>query len=175
MRKLDLEQFNQMMNLSSVKPKLKRELKFVTSTAGMADEDWRDAELVAIKDRTGNKGVLVVEIDSGTYVLPYSLNRITPSSKTGRASAIICDFCMTWQSGTRAGSILFTNVRNATVDAGFLCCEDLACSKHVRTKTDASKISRAQVREDMDNDMRVARLKARLEDLMKSLQVSPVS
>ena len=172
MIQLTQEQFNDLLASSAVKPRLRRELRFVPSTSDMTEEDWESTELLAIKDRSGNKGVLVISIDSGVYVLPYEFKKISPSSTTGRASAVICDFCMTWQSGSRAGSILFPNIRNASTSVGFLCCADLACSKHVRTKTDASKISRAQLREDMDDEKRTERLKHRLEDLITSLQVT---
>lgn len=163
------------MSYSTVKPSLRKKLRFVASTSSMTDEEWEDAELVPIKDRSGNRGVLMVSLRSGIYLLPYELKNISASSTTGRASAIICDFCMTWQSGSRAGSILFTNVRNSTANVGYLCCADLACSQHVRTKTNASKVSRAQLRENMDNEKRIEHLNLRLEELMLSLQARPIS
>jgi hypothetical protein len=175
MKKLNLTQFNDMLELSILKPKLKRDLKFAVSTLFMSDEDWDTLELLSIKDKSGNKGVLIVEIASGTYLLPHELKKLTASSTTGRPSAIMCDVCMTWQSGARAGSISFTHIKNSTTNVGFLCCEDLLCSMHVRTLTSSSKISRAQLREDMDDAKRVTRLNERLERLMVSLGAVPIT
>jgi len=172
---LDLDRFNQILEASTVKPRLKRELRFVTSTAPMLDNDWLGTEMIAVKDRSGNNGVLIVEIDSGMYVLPFSVKSLSVSAATGRAQPVICDLCVTWQSGSRAGSITFIGAKKSSSNVAYLCCADLACSKHVRTKTDASKISRAQLREDLDNEQRVARLKLRLEDMMKYLQAVPIN
>jgi hypothetical protein len=169
MKTLTLNEFKTLLESSIVKPKLKRDLRFTTSTEHLSDEDWANSELLAIRDKSGNNGVLILELGSGTYLLPYELQKLSSSSTTGRPAAIICDLCMTWQSGTRAGSIVFTQARNSTTNVGFLCCLDLQCSMHVRTKTAASKVSRAQLREDMDNAMRVARMEKRLESLVTSL------
>ncbi len=174
MQKLSLSQFNEMLELSIVKPKLKRELKFTVSTSLIADEDWGKLELLSIKDKNGNKGVLIVDIRSGTYLLPYELNKLSASSTTGRSSPILCDFCMTWQSGARAGSISFTYIKGSTANVSFLCCEDLLCSMHVRTLTSASRISRAQLREDINDSKRISRLSKRLESLMVTLGAVPI-
>jgi len=172
---LDLERFNRIIEASPVKPRLKRELRFVTSTSHMTDSDWLQTEMIAVKDRSGNNGVLIVELDSGMYVLPFSVKSLSVSATTGRAQPVICDLCVTWQSGSRAGSITFIGAKKSSSNVAYLCCADLACSQHVRTRTDASKISRAQLREDLDNEQRVSRFKTRLEDMMKYLQAIPVN
>lgn len=175
MKQLSLDQFNELLNGSGVKPRLKQDLRFVASTEHLSPQDWADTELLAVKDRSGNKGILLLTIASGTYVLPYELQKIAPSSSTGRASSILCDFCMTWQSGTRAGSILFSHHTISRKRLGYLCCLDLGCSSHVRTKTSASKVSRAQVREDMDVPQRIDRLHKRLETLVHALGAHPIA
>jgi len=174
MRGLTLDTFNSIMDKTTIKPRLKRELRFVASTAAMPAEAWKDTELFAIKDRNGNKGVLLVEIASGLYVFPYEFKRTNISSVTGRAEAVICDLCKTWQSGSNAGSISFIDAKKATSNVAYLCCADLACSKHVRTQTPAAKVSRAQLRENLDNDQRVERLRTRLEKIMKYVEAEPV-
>ena len=176
MKKLTLESFNELIELAKLKPRLKSELRFVTSTVHMSDEDWSETELLAISDRSGNKGILIISTDNKTtYVLPCEFKKGITSSTTGRAQAIICDFCATWQSGSRAGSILFTKVKQSSANIGYLCCGDLACSKHVRSKTSASRTSRAQLREDMDTTQRIARLKKKLHIILDDLQVVPIS
>lgn len=174
MKRLDSESFSTLIENSSVKSRLKRELKFITSTSHLSDDDWLDLELLPIMNKSGNKGVLVIWIDENYYVLPYEINKLSPSSSTGRASAIICDFCKTWQSGTRAGSILFSVAGTSAKNVGYLCCRDLGCSSHVRTKTSASKISRAQLREDINDEDRIERLNGRLRTLVGSLDVKSV-
>ena len=171
---INIEKFQRIIDASIIKPRLKRELRFVTSTEKMSDSDWLETEMIAIKDRSGNNGVLIVSLESGLYALPFAIKSLSKSATTGRAQPIICDICMTWQSGSRAGSISFIGAKKASSNVAYLCCADLECSRHVRTRTDASKMSRAQLREDLDNTQRVQRLKNRLEDMVKYLQAVPV-
>lgn len=158
--------------MSSLKPRLKRELRFVTSTADFSEDDWASRELVAISDRSGNKGVLIISIDSGLYLVPYELKSGITSSSTGRSQSIICDFCQTWQYGDKSASITFAV--NAKTNVSYLCCGDLKCSLHVRTMTNAAHTSRAQLREDLTNEKRIARLKSRLEGYVEKIGASPV-
>jgi hypothetical protein len=175
MKTLTLDTFAALMDAARIKPRLKRDLRFVTSTEHMSETDWSETELLAVTDKSGNKGVVVIELDDRTYVLPCEFKRGITSSSTGRAQPVICDFCSTWQDGSRAGSVAFTHVRNSATNVAYLCCADLACSQHVRTKTSASKISRAQLRENMDDEKRVERLKAKLTRILTSLEAEPVT
>jgi len=160
MKKLSQEDFNTLIADEPIKPRLKKELRFVASTENISDEEWSDRELLAVTDRNGNKGVLLIELDGLLHVLPYELKIGITSSTTGRSQSIICDFCRTWQAGTRAGSITFKKGRTESVS--YLCCADLRCSMHVRNKTQAAHTSRAQLREDLSVEERVDRLRARL-------------
>lgn len=173
MKALDLKQFNQLIEQAQIKPRLKRELRFITSTSGMTQEDWQESELLTITDRTGNKGVLLMAPDDDLFIIPYELSGGIASRQTGRAQPVICDFCRTWQTGSRAGSISFRKDKQSNNSVGFLCCSDLACSKHVRSKTLAARTSRAQLREDMTDEQRVERLKARLRQIIDNLQLQP--
>lgn len=173
MKALNLEQFNQLIAKVQLKPRLKRELRFVNSTATMTAEDWHEAEILSITDRTGNKGVLLLAPSDDMYILPYELSRGIANRQTGRAQPIICDFCRTWQNGSNAGSITFRKDRQSLNSISFLCCADLACSQHVRSKTNSSRISRAQLREDLTDEQRIERLKGRLSQLIADLQLEP--
>jgi hypothetical protein len=174
MKKYSIEEFNQLIEKSTAKPRLKRELRFTTSTAHLSEDDWTDAELLPVTDRSGNTGVLIVALNDEIYILPAEFKHGITSATTGRAQPIICDFCKTWQSGTKAGSILFTNVNKTSNSIGYLCCGDLACSNNVRTKTSASKMSRAQLREDMTNEQRIARLRKQLRLILDTLHAIPL-
>lgn len=174
MKILSQEQFNQLIAQAQIKPRLKRELRFVASTSGMTEDDWQETELLNIADRNGNNGVLLLVPDDNIYIIPYELSRGLTNRQTGRAQPIICDFCRTWQAGSGAGSISFRKDKQSINSVGFLCCADLACSKHVRTKTSASITSRAQLREDLTNEQRVERLKGRLRQVIADLQLEPI-
>lgn len=174
MKALNLEQFNQLIAEAQLKPRQKRELRFINSTSAMTAEDWHEAELLGITDRTGNKGILLLAPDDDIYVLPYELSRGIGNRQTGRAQPIICDFCRTWQGGSNAGSISFRKDKQSLNSVGFLCCGDLACSQHVRTKTSASRTSRAQLHEDLTNEQRVERLKGRLRKIIADLGLAPI-
>ena len=172
MKKLTLDTFNQLIDTAGIKPRLKSELRFIQSTEKLSDEEWADRELLHISDRNGNKGVLLVVLDEDVYVLPYELKSGITSSSTGRSQSIICDFCQTWQYGNKSGSISFAKDRTSSVS--YLCCEDLKCSMHVRTKTLESHTSRAQLRENLSIEQRVERLKLRMKDFMNGLPVEPL-
>lgn len=173
MRSLTQEQFNYYVKQAKIKPKLVQELRFMASASHLSDVDWQSSEMVAITDRSGNKGVLLIAPDDDLYIVPYELSRGIVS-KTGQTQPIICDFCRTWQSGTRAGSITFPKGMHTHDRIGFLCCADLLCSRHVRTKTDASKASRAHLREDLTDEQRVERLKGRLRQLAMTMELGSV-
>ncbi|HEX6461797.1 MAG TPA: FBP domain-containing protein [Candidatus Saccharimonadales bacterium] len=174
MHALHQEQFNQLIAKVRLKPRLRRELRFINSTSRMSAEDWREAELLCISDRTGKKGVLLLAPDDDLYVIPYELLKGIANRQTGRAQPIICDFCRTWQSGSGAGNISFQKDARSLNSVGFLCCSDLACSQHVRSKTSASRASRAQLREDITNEQRIERLKSRLRQVITDLHLEPI-
>ena len=174
MKRLSLEEFNQLISETKIKPKLKKEIRFIASTSKMTAEDWSKRELLSVTDRGGNRGVLILAPDEDIYIVPYELSRVATNSKTGRAQPIICDLCRTWQAGSGAGSISFQKDRRSLNSIGFLCCADLSCSDHVRTKTDASRASRAQLREDLDDSQRTERFKARLRKMITDLSLESV-
>ncbi|HEX6258017.1 MAG TPA: FBP domain-containing protein [Candidatus Saccharimonadales bacterium] len=175
MKTLSLEQFNQLIAQAELKPRIKRDLRFMQSTAGMTAGDWAETELLNITDRTGNKGVLLLEPDTDIYILAYELSRGIANSQTGRAQPIICDFCRTWQSGSGAGSISFQRNKQSLNSINFLCCADLACSQHVRNKTVTARTSRAQLREDLTTEQRVARLRNRLGQIISDFHLAPLA
>ena len=173
MRTLNQEEFNHILRQFDMKSRLKKELKFVASTLHLSS-DWSDYELIAIADRTGNKGVLLLQPQNTLYITQYKLSRRIVDSATGRDRAIICDFCYTWQPGSNAASITFTRADNQH-SIRFLCCGDLACSQHVRTATKASVVSRAQLRENLSDEDRIARLKTKLTKYIEYLGLKVIT
>lgn len=172
MQTLTKETFETLLGQTDIKPRIKKSLKFVASTNYLGD-DWSDRELLAVADRTGDAGVLLVQPDGGLYMTPYELSRRIVDSATGRERAIVCDLCYTWQPGSGAASITFRQ-QGASHSITLLCCADLRCSQHVRTTTNAGRVSRTQLRESLDNDRRAARLRQRLMDLVERLELTAV-
>jgi hypothetical protein len=160
MKTLSQSEFNDILRQVDIKPRLKKELKFVASTSHLP-KDWSSYELLPVTDRSGDAGVLLIEPEGTLYIAQYELSRRIVDASTGRDRAIICDFCFTWQPGSNAASITFIHTETKH-SIRFLCCADLNCSQHVRTATKASVVSRAQLRENLTNEDRVARLKQRL-------------
>ena len=173
MRELSLEDFNQLLNSAAIRPRIVREIRFIPRIKHLTNDDWASTELLAVPDRSGNKGVLIIALGDAYYVAPYEVSTGITSA-TGKAQPIICDFCRTWQTGSRSGSITF-RIDRAGSSIGYLCCSDLLCSQHVRSKTFAAKTSRSQLREDLTDTQRVARLCSRLEVLAKRLNLAPVT
>lgn len=168
MQSFTLESFNELLAVSPLKPRVKREVRFNASVGHMSDTEWAESELVAVTERSENKGVLIVSVDETTHLLAYEIKRGMASNLTGRAQPIICDLCRTWQSGSRAGSVTFP-LPGQQKSISYLCCADLRCSAHVRSKTSASKTSRSQLREDISTEERVERLQKRLTQLVKDI------
>jgi hypothetical protein len=166
---LDREEFDALLAQVAIKPRLKKELKFVTSVAQLS-KDWSNYELISIADRTGDSGLLLMQPANALFAVQYELSRRIIDSSTGRDRAIICDFCSTWQPGSNAASITFT-ASHMDHSVRLLCCADLNCSQHVRTLTKASKVSRAQLRENMTDNKRVERLKYRLTQVIEQLRL----
>lgn len=168
------EKFKELMDVAALRPRVKREVRFAQAAATLSPDDWEQRELLAIPDRAGHKGVVLLKAsDTQVFVASYELSRgITSSS--GKAQPIICDFCRTWQTGSRSGSITIAKPGRDTGTIGFLCCADLQCSRHVRTLTEAAHTSRAQLREDMDTPARVARLETRIQEIAGLLGLSPL-
>jgi len=152
------EQFTELVR--PLKPRLKRELRFVPEEI----TEWENRDFLAITNKQGNEGILIIPFLD--VVIPYSLSKRMPSSK-GKVEAVICDICATWQRGTYSAVITFqaSPVRSVS----FLCCEDLQCSLHVRGKTSAAVLSRAQIREQIDPQERTNRLRERLTNIIEAL------
>lgn len=167
MQYFDRDAFAQLLKLNRVKPRLVRDLRFNP----VPSEDWDLYELLPIKTRSENDGLLLIESHS-LYVAPYEITIGITNKSTGRSKPVTCDFCLTWQQGSKAARITFarpTDDHRLT----YLCCADLACSLHVRSLTPDSTLSRTQLREDVTPEQRVARLQRRLEQLVAKLNLEP--
>ena len=169
MQTLTSDRFDQLIKDPSVSPRLRRELRFVPSVGTLTDQDYLEREMVAVHDRSGQTGVLIIETDA-THVIPYALTRGIKDSQTGRGKPVICDFCKTWQSGSHAGRITFRPDRRLENSFSYLVCADLDCSAHVRSKTAASARSRTQLHEDIDDARRIERLQESLRALVARFQ-----
>ncbi len=173
MKQLTQDEFNEVMNQASIRPRVKREVRFSQSTSAISGEQWHETELLAVSDRAGNKGVLLLDSGDALYAAAYELSRGITSSN-GKAQPIICDFCRTWQTGSRSGSVTLIKPVRDSGSVTFLCCADLECSRHVRNLTSAAKTSRSQLREDMSSDERVERLRRRIQDISELIGLTPI-
>lgn len=144
-----------------VKPRLKRELRFVPEEIS----DWNDRDFIAVMNKSKTEGVLVTELGGQCYA-PFRLQKRAANSK-GRVEAIICDFCSTWQRGSNSTVISFQKEKGSV---SFLVCGDLLCSLHVRGNTDAAKLSRTQLRETISVENRILRLQAKLETILQEVK-----
>jgi hypothetical protein len=168
MRTITAVQLDEMAKAAGIKQRLRQSLRF------SPEESWDELEYVAVYDRSRSKGVLVIGLDQDMYVTPFEISRGVSDTATGRLKPIICDLCHTWQGGGNAGMITVT--RNSDHHSfTYLCCADLRCSDHVRTKTAAAQRSRTQLHEDLNNDQRAKRLAVKLRGVVDRLELSAVS
>ncbi|HMH70371.1 MAG TPA: FBP domain-containing protein [Candidatus Saccharimonadales bacterium] len=161
MNVIDREEFAQLLRENSIKLRLKREVRFVPEEI----EEWDSRDFLAVTNRSGSEGILIAPLEA-MYVVPFQLHKRMPSSRSGRTEAIICDFCATWQRGSNSATITFFK-KSSTIS--FLCCADLLCSLHVRSKTLAATLSRTQLREDITAEGRISRLRARLTAILDQM------
>lgn len=155
---IDRDAFALLVKSSPAKLRLRKTLRFVPEE--VANWDLRD--FLIVTDKSGREGVLLYREE----VVPFTLHPRTAKS-SGRVEAIICDICATWRRGTESATITFQAGERRSVS--HLVCADLDCSLHVRGLTDASVLSRSQLREDLTPDARVARLHMRLKAIIGNL------
>lgn len=155
---IDRDAFALLVKSSPAKLRLRKTLRFVPEE--VANWDLRD--FLIVTDKSGREGVLLYREE----VVPFMLHPRTAKS-SGRVEAIICDICATWRRGTESATITFQAGERRSVS--HLVCADLDCSLHVRGLTDASVLSRSQLREDITPDARVARLHMRLKAIIGNL------
>ena len=171
MRTLDIESINQCIDQSIARRNLKKNIRPATLITAIRPEDWDNLDFLAVPTRSGRDGVLIIDIDDALYATPYELAAIKGDKITGRLKPVICDFCKTWQTGSRAATISFHISQRSHNSIAFLCCADLRCSLHVRDKTADSKTSRAQLREDISTENRILRLQDKLKALTNRLEL----
>lgn len=160
MKAIDRAQLQALLEEAKIKPRLRRDLRFVPEEI----TDWDHRDFIAIMNRSQSEGVLIAPL-AIAYVVPFRLQRRKPNA-SGRVEAIICDFCMTWQRGTNSAVISFIRDKSSV---SFLCCADLLCSLHVRSKTEASQLSKTQIRETIAPNDRIVRLRDKLIGILSGL------
>lgn len=158
MHVIDRLELTQQLERAHIKPRLRRNIRFVPENIA----NWESRDFLALMDKPRQHGVLLY----GAYVVPFTLSARRPNTN-GRVEAVICDICATWQRGTHSAVITFEKGENVTVS--HLVCADLECSLHVRGLTSAAKLSRTQLREDIDSEQRVRRLRTRLKNIVSNL------
>jgi hypothetical protein len=174
MNKLTTEQFDSLLKTAAIKPRFKRDIKFLLSTEHMGDAAWNETELLPIWNKSKHGGILLLQPTDNLYMVAFDATKPTTDT-TGRTKPVICDLCYTWQSASNGGFVTFYPNKQSDNSTAYLCCMDLACSANVRTKTAAAIQSRAQLREDMTNDDRVRRLRLKLRILIDRLGIQPTS
>lgn len=167
MNVLSREQFSAILKEQRVKSRLSRELRFFPEEI----ENWANLDMLAIGTRSGNEGLLLIQMES-FYIISYELTTKIMTN-TGRSKPITCDLCYTWHIGGKSGRITFRRT-NDNHTFTFLCCGDLRCSLHVRDMTQESVLSRAQLHEDISTEQRVARQKKKLINLIDILNIQPI-
>jgi hypothetical protein len=161
MNAINKEEFTKILDEANIKLRLKRELRFVPEEIN----GWEDYDFIAIMNRSRSEGVIVVPFDK-MRVVPFELQKMTANKETGRKAAIICDICATWRRGSEAAVISVRNLHDRRISTSFLCCEDLLCSLHIRNKTPAAMLSRTQLREQITDEARIARLQVNLRKII---------
>lgn len=146
------------MEAARIKPRIRRTVRFVPEEV----KDWENRDFLAVMDKPRHEGVLIYS----DYMVPFSLSTRQPNA-SGRVEAIICDICATWRRGTESAVITFQKTPTSTVS--YLACADLNCSLHVRSLTDAARLSRTQLREDITPEARIERLNKKLQSMLASL------
>jgi hypothetical protein len=152
------EEFTQRVGAARLKPRLGRELRFMPEEI----TNWKQRDFLAVLTKSGSEGVLLYEDNT----ISFTLNKRKPGA-SGRVEPIICDLCATWQRGSNSATISFTRSDKSIVS--YLCCADLDCSLHVRGLTNAGKLARTQLREDITPVRRIERLHTKMKAIIANL------
>lgn len=164
------DELTQYLKQSDIKPKFYKDVRLSVLTAF----DASTHEFVALSDKTGDKGILLAQLEQRLFAVPYELSRRVVDTQTGRSKPIICDLCYTWQAGANAAKITF--VRSSDKHSfTYLCCADLACSLHIRSMTKEAQLSRVHIREDLTTQQRIARLERNLIAIFERLHLTAVA
>lgn len=163
---IDRPQFSKLIMRFILKPRLLKALRFIPEQI----DSWQERDFLAVTTKSGLEGVLVIG-DVHQSVVTFSLSPLAAASD-GSRKPVICDICRTWRRGTEAGRITFLKPDGTNV--AFLCCLDLQCSLHVRDKTAASALSRAQLSENLTPEQRVERLRQKLHETVSNFAALPV-
>lgn len=166
MRAITHQEYVAAVKAAGLKPKFIAELRPKVDNR----TDWGERDFLAIADRSGNTGVLWIELADGVHILPFELRRGIVDKATGRAKPVICDLCFTQQIGTNAARLTIIMPKSVGTTRGLLVCADLACSAHVRGLTMAGLKSKAQLRETISAKAKIERLQKRLAELVLSLE-----
>lgn len=158
MNSLTREAFTQRIDAAIIKPRLSRELRFVPEEI----TNWEQRDFLAVLTKSKNEGVLLY----GDHTAAFMLSKRKPGV-SGRIEPIICDLCATWQRGSNSATI--TLVRRDKSTVSYLCCGDLDCSSHVRGLTNAGKLARTQLREDITPERRIQRLHTKTSVILANL------
>ena len=172
MKIISIKLANEIITKLKVSKNLQKRLR-LSAFGDMTESEWKLYEIIGMPTKDGAAGILFIGIDNSLYATAYEIGTVG-SKSTERSKPIICDFCKTWQTGGRAGSITFRTERRSLNSIGFLCCLDLQCSLHVRNLTTSAKTSRVHLREDITQDYRIERLKDRLAVLVERLGLEPI-
>ena len=149
------EELTEKLVEARIRSRLRRIIRYVPEEI----KNWELRDFLAVTDKSRREGALLFE----DYVVPFALSARTRNAH-GRTEAIICDICASWRRGPESAVITFS--RDATTQVSYLVCGDLDCSLHVRGVTDAGKLSRTQIREDITPDGRITRLHERLRNIL---------
>ena len=158
MNAITKDELQQRLADAHISLRVRKSIRFVPSEIAHCSE----RDFLAVMDKARHDGVLL----NDDFTAPFSLSARLPNT-SGRIEAVICDICATWRRGTESAVITFKKGKNATVS--HLVCADLDCSLHVRNMTNAATISRTQLREDIDSEQRVRRLRTRLKNIVSNL------
>lgn len=158
MNSITREEFAQRVGAAGINPRLARELRFVPAETA----HWEQRDFLTALTKSKNEGVLLY----GDHTAMFSLSRRKPGL-SGRVEPIICDLCASWQRGSNSATITFVRSDKSTVS--YLCCGDLDCSLHVRGLTNAGKLARTQLREDITPERRIQRLHTKTSAILANL------
>ena len=165
MNRIESTDLPALLKQAGVGPRLRGSLRFRDGEI----TDWSSHDFIVLTTKSGNEGVFVFE-STQLHVVPFTIKVGVVNTSTGKTKPIICDFCYTWQRGGSAASITFCP-KGSNTTTTFLCCADLLCSLHVRSQTPAALESRTQIREDVTDLQRIARLQAKLLSILSGLRV----
>ena len=161
MKRINQDSLNKLLKREGINQRVLSKLR----TKILDDLDWNNLDFFTLTNKSKKRGLLIYQSGNQVLIRSYSI-RPKPANLSGQNKPMVCDICRTWRRGSSIGFMTITKSQNQNKEIGNYVCFKLDCSLHVRDMTPQSKLSKTQIREDLDRKAKIVRLNRNLKSIL---------